>query len=63
MVEHDIWTVKAALDWTVGYLGRKGDENPRLSAEWLLGEHLLVEARAQNGHRRDLVLQLAFLIL
>ena len=38
MVEHDIWTVKAALDWTVGYLGRKGDENPRLSAEWLLGE-------------------------
>ena len=38
MVEHDIWTVKAALDWTVGYLERKGDENPRLSAEWLIGE-------------------------
>ena len=34
----DIWTIKAALDWTAGYLGRKGDENPRLSAEWLLGE-------------------------
>ncbi|NHM14493.1 N5-glutamine methyltransferase family protein [Xiamenia xianingshaonis] len=34
----DVWTVKAALDWTVGYLGRKGDENPRLSAEWLLSE-------------------------
>ena len=34
----DIWTVKAALDWTVGYLEGKGDENPRLSAEWLLSE-------------------------
>ena len=30
------WTIKEALDWTVGYLERKGDENPRLSAEWLL---------------------------
>lgn len=38
MAENDIWTIKAALDWTVGYLDRKGDENPRLSAEWLLGE-------------------------
>ena len=34
----DIWSIKAALDWTVGYLERKGDENPRLSAEWLLSE-------------------------
>ncbi|WP_165056734.1 MULTISPECIES: HemK/PrmC family methyltransferase [unclassified Adlercreutzia] len=34
----DIWTVKAALDWTCGYLERKGDENPRLSAQWLLSE-------------------------
>lgn len=32
----DEWTIKAALDWTVGYLGRKGDENPRLMAERLL---------------------------
>lgn len=32
----EIWTVKKILDWTVGYLGRKGDERPRLSAEWLL---------------------------
>lgn len=38
MAENDIWTVKAALDWTCGYLERKGDENPRLSAEWLLSE-------------------------
>ena len=34
----EMWTIKAALDWTVGYLERKGDENPRLSAEWLLSE-------------------------
>lgn len=34
----DIWTIKAALEWTVGYLERKGDENPRLSAQWLLSE-------------------------
>lgn len=34
----EIWTIKAALEWTQGYLARKGDENPRLSAEWLLAE-------------------------
>lgn len=34
----DIWTIKAALDWTVGYLESKGDSNPRLSAEWLMSE-------------------------
>ena len=34
----DVWTIKAALEWTQGYLDRKGDENPRLSAEWLLAE-------------------------
>lgn len=32
----DVWTVQRVLDWTVGYLRRKGDERPRLSAEWLL---------------------------
>ncbi len=30
------WTVKAALEWTSGYLERKADEHPRRSAEWLL---------------------------
>lgn len=30
------WTIKRVLDWTQGYLGSKGDEHPRLSAEWLL---------------------------
>lgn len=32
----EIWTVKRILDWTKGFLERKGDEHPRLSAEWLL---------------------------
>lgn len=32
----ETWTIKRVLDWTVGYLGRMGDERPRLSAEWLL---------------------------
>lgn len=31
-----VWTVKAALDWTRDYLTEKGDEHPRRSAEWLL---------------------------
>lgn len=33
----DVWSVKAALDWTAQYLAQKQDENPRLSAEWLVG--------------------------
>lgn len=31
-----VWTVKDALEWTCEYLGRKGDDHPRRSAEWLL---------------------------
>ncbi|MBR3689820.1 MAG: peptide chain release factor N(5)-glutamine methyltransferase [Eggerthellaceae bacterium] len=34
----EVWTVKAALDWTAGYLERKGDATPLLSAQWLLSE-------------------------
>ena len=34
----EVWTIQAALDWCRSYLQRKGDENPRLSAEWLLCE-------------------------
>ncbi|MCL1798315.1 MAG: peptide chain release factor N(5)-glutamine methyltransferase [Eggerthellaceae bacterium] len=34
----DTWTIGSALAWTQGYLERKGDENPRLSAQWLLSE-------------------------
>ncbi|MDO5117547.1 MAG: peptide chain release factor N(5)-glutamine methyltransferase [Eggerthellaceae bacterium] len=33
---NDIWTIKAALDWTMGYLERKGDENPRVSTQKLI---------------------------
>ncbi|WP_417119189.1 peptide chain release factor N(5)-glutamine methyltransferase [Olsenella phocaeensis] len=32
----EAWTVGKILSWTTGYLERKGDEHPRLSAEWLL---------------------------
>ena len=35
-MQQETWTVQRVLDWTVGYLQRKGDERPRLSAEWLL---------------------------
>lgn len=35
---NDVWTIKAALDWTVGYLERKRDEAPLVSAQWLLSE-------------------------
>ena len=36
MTQNEPWTIKRILDWTTGYLERKGDEHPRLSAEWLL---------------------------
>jgi len=36
MTAEQVWTVKAALDWTSGYLTERGDEHPRRSAEWLL---------------------------
>lgn len=32
----ETWTIKRVLEWTEGYLGRRGEERPRLSAEWLL---------------------------
>jgi release factor glutamine methyltransferase len=32
------WTVKSILDWCEGYLAKKGDAQPRHSAQWLLGE-------------------------
>jgi release factor glutamine methyltransferase len=31
-----VWTMREALDWTLGYFERAGVEKPRLSAEWLL---------------------------
>lgn len=36
MTEEEVWTVRRMLEWMQGYLERKGDENPRLSAQWLL---------------------------
>ena len=37
MAEQETWTIQRMLDWTIGYLGRKGDKRPRLPAEWMLG--------------------------
>ncbi|MDI6901195.1 MAG: peptide chain release factor N(5)-glutamine methyltransferase [Anaerosomatales bacterium] len=31
-----VWNVKDALEWTAGFLESKGDESPRVAAEWLL---------------------------
>ena len=39
-MEDDIWTVKRILEWIEGYLAKHGDENPRLSAQWLVAEAL-----------------------
>lgn len=36
MTDGRVWTVREALDWTVGHFERKGVEAPRRSAEWLL---------------------------
>ena len=30
------WTIRRVLEWTRGYLERKGDDKARLAAEWLL---------------------------
>ena len=36
----DIWTVKRILEWIEGYLAQHGDENPRVSSQWLVSEAL-----------------------
>ena len=33
---NETWTIRRCLDWTSDYLKDRGDERPRLSAEWLL---------------------------
>ena len=34
------WNVKRILEWIEGYLARRGDDNPRVSAQWLVSEAL-----------------------
>ena len=36
MAAEQVWSVKAALDWTASFLAEKADDHPRRSAEWLL---------------------------
>ena len=43
----ETWTVQRVLDWTVGYLDRKGDEHPRRSAEWLLCDVCKFDSRME----------------
>ncbi|GAB4282432.1 MAG: peptide chain release factor N(5)-glutamine methyltransferase [Coriobacteriia bacterium] len=31
-----VWNVRDALEWTAGFLESKGDESPRVAAQWLL---------------------------
>ena len=33
---NEIWNIKRCLEWTKEYLAERGEEHPRLSAEWLL---------------------------
>lgn len=35
-MDDKVWTIAEALKWTQGYLATKGDDNPRLSAQYLL---------------------------
>jgi release factor glutamine methyltransferase len=36
----ETWTVKDILSWMEGYLAERGDESPRLSAQWLVSDAL-----------------------
>jgi len=36
----DVWTVKRISAWIEGYLGEHGDDNARVSAQWLVSEAL-----------------------
>lgn len=36
----ETWTVGRILSWMEGFLGAHGDENPRLSAQWLVSDAL-----------------------
>ena len=36
----ETWTAKRILEWIEGYLAQHGDENPRVSAQWLVSEAL-----------------------
>ena len=40
LLTEEVWTVRGILEWIEGYLGRHGDENPRVSAQWLVSEAL-----------------------
>jgi len=50
-----VWTVKDALDWTVDYLSKKGIDQPRISAEWLMSSATgLTRVEVYAYHERPL---------
>ena len=34
----ETWTIRRVLEWTSGYLARKGDDKARLAAQWLVSD-------------------------
>ncbi len=46
MSQGEVWTIKSLLDWTVGFLQKKGSDSPRLDAEILLA-HALGKSRVE----------------
>ncbi|MCK5077536.1 MAG: peptide chain release factor N(5)-glutamine methyltransferase, partial [Calditrichia bacterium] len=42
-MSEQIWTIKKVLDWSASHFHKKGLENARLNAEWLLGEVLQLD--------------------
>ena len=37
-VGNETWTIRRVLEWTSGYLTRKGDDKARLAAQWLVSD-------------------------
>ena len=37
-VQTETWTIRRVLEWTSGYLARKGDDKARLAAQWLVSD-------------------------
>ena len=35
---NETWTIRRVLEWTTGYLTRKGDDKARLAAQWLVSD-------------------------
>ena len=64
MAEQEPWTIRRILAWTIDYLGKRGDEHPRLSSEWLVSNVTglsRVEIYMKLNSRRTILVGFAFL--